>query len=240
MNLAKALENLGFSLKETAVYLACLELGSGGLTRITKKAGLPKSTTADILKSLSHRGLINIYIKKRRRHFSIIDPKILQEKVKRQENILNEVLPELLAVFNLPTEKPRVRFYEGRLGFRLLLDEVLNEAKELIAIGSAQELFGFLPDFFPQFSEERARRNIPLRILFKDSPKARERQVRDINDLRQSKLIKTDIPFSALFWHWRDKLAMVSFKKDFSIVVIEDPEIAQTFKAIFELIWSVL
>lgn len=238
MKLINDLEILGLSQKEAEVYLACLHLGSGNVSRLTQRASLPKSTVIDTLKSLIKKGLVDVYIKGRRKHYSVVNPEALNEKIKKQLVLIEEVLPQLKAFYNFSSTKPKVRFYEGEEGLRLIMNEIIKEAKDLIAFGSAADIFTILPDYFPKFSHERAKKGIPLRVIFRDSPKAHERQTLDKQELRSSKIIQSQIPFSALFWSWQNKLVMITFKKDVAVVLIEDEEIAQTFRSFFEFLWS--
>jgi len=60
LKLKKSLEGIGLSEKEVAVYLALLELGSGTVSKISRYAGINRTTGYDILDSLANKGLANI------------------------------------------------------------------------------------------------------------------------------------------------------------------------------------
>ena len=59
--LKNGLKELGFSEKESEVYLAMLELGPAAVQDIAKKAGVNRSTTYVMIESLKRRGLISTY-----------------------------------------------------------------------------------------------------------------------------------------------------------------------------------
>lgn len=234
----KELENVGFSQKEAEVYLAVLELGNGSAQMVTEKSGLPKSTTYDVLKSLSKKRLINIYLKGNRKRFSVSDPTILKEQIKKQEVVLTALLPKLEAMYGTKINKPKIRVYEGKSGVDVILKEILNEAKELISLSSAEDVFDKLRDHFPDFSKERARRKIPLRLITQDSPKARERQQSGPQELRRVKILDFPVPFKSLNFIWQNKIAMITLGEDLIILVLESKDLADTWKAIFELLWA--
>ena len=57
MNIAIILRQLGFSSKEATVYLAALELSMAPVSVIARKARLERSTTFEVLKKLSEKGV---------------------------------------------------------------------------------------------------------------------------------------------------------------------------------------
>lgn len=99
MKLTK-LEQLGLTKKQAKIYLACLELGSGTAQQIAEKARLPKSTVYDIMNSLISNGLVHTYRKGKKKYFSAADPELLQDKLKRQKQALDEIFPELQVLFS--------------------------------------------------------------------------------------------------------------------------------------------
>jgi len=237
MKRIKELEKFGLSEKEAQVYVACLELGNGSALRIAEKAKQPKSTTYDVLKNLSKKGMVTMYIKKKTKYFSTSDPIILKKTIQKQKEALESMWPELQALYNTAPHKPTVKFYEGKSGFRFVMNEILNEAKELISLSSIEDVWSTFSDFFPEFPEERTKRRIPIRIISRDSKKARERQKTGRAQLRTVKIMQTDIPFKSMLMIWNNKIALMSLGDDVIILIIESRDLVLTFKAMFELLW---
>lgn len=234
----KTLQGLGFSKNESSVYLALLKLKAGTAIEITEQAGLAKSTVYDTLRDLSQKNLVNIYKKRGRKHFSVNDPSILKDIFAEQKTALDRMLPELFALYSKGSAETRVQLYKGSDGIVLVSEQIFDEAHELLGIGSPEELFKNLPESFPYFTERRKEKGIPLRAIFRDSPKARERQQQDRQDLRQSKLVKPSIPFSSLLYAWENKIALLTVTDEAAAVVIENKELAQMLRALFELLWN--
>lgn len=233
-----ALQKLGLSQNESRVYLALLHMKSGTAVRIAERADIAKSTVYDTLKELAQRGLVNIYKKRGRKHFSPNDPRVLQENLAAQGLALTQALPGLQALFGRGAIGSKTDLYTGREGVERVVNEILSEADELLGVGSPEELFAHLPEFFPWFTQARKERNIPLRAIFRDSPKARERRKTDMDDLRESRLVKPDVPFSGFMYMWKDKIAMLTFTDEVVVVVIENRELHIMLRALFELLWN--
>lgn len=240
MQLSK-LRKLGLSENEAKVYLACLEVGHGSVQQIAEHAELPKSTVADVSKKMLKNGLLGIYMKKKRRQFVAASPHVLQEKISKAQELFTQTLPELLALYGGGTSvKPAVRLYEGRAGLGVILSEILAEATTMIGIGSVDELFVKMQEYFPSFPKERAKRRIPIRVILQDSPTARQRKAMGPQELREVKLMKSAAQFHCIIWIWNNKIASCILGAEMAFLVIESKELANMHRAMFEQLWSTL
>lgn len=146
MALEIELKNLGFSDKEAKVYLALLELGESPVQQISEKAKVNRATTYVVLEALQKRGLVTTVEKDKKVIFAAESPRALTRLLKAQEDELKtkheefkKMLPELEAVFNLASEKPTVRFFEGREGVRAVREDILqSRTKQLYNIYSKE------------------------------------------------------------------------------------------------------
>lgn len=238
MKLTTLLRAFGLSDKESALYLATLELGSGSVQKIARKAGLVRSTAYEVLEQLRNKGLVTTLLKKRVRYYSAEDPHHLIGWTESKMQLLKDALPELLALSGHARMRPGVRFYEGKDGIRTILKEILNEADSILAFGSAEDLFRELEDFQRFFVTERIRRKIPIRIIHRDSPKARERQRLGSAQLREIRIIPASYRYYGLIYIWKNKIALFSFKNDFEAVVVESAELSDMQKAFFGCLWD--
>jgi len=240
MDLEKILKSYGLTEKQAKIYLACLELGSASVQKISLMAGLPRSTCYEILEFLKQRSLVSTFSKKKTRYFSASDPKevikLAQEKVK----VLEQALPEFEAMYGSSKTRPAVRYYQGLEGIKLIFEEIAGEGKELLAFNSADDMFEILGDYWPRFIQERMERKIPVRVILRDSQKARERQRLGPSELRTVKLISPDYEFHGMVFIWQRKVAMFSFKKDLAALVIESEELAKVQRAMFDNLWQCL
>ncbi|MFA5022189.1 MAG: helix-turn-helix domain-containing protein [Patescibacteria group bacterium] len=239
MDLEKILKNYGLNEKQAKIYLACLELGSAPVQKISQKAGLPRSTCYEILEFLKQQSLISVFSKKKTKYFSAADPKVVIGLAKEKVSLLEQALPELEAVYGQAKIRPTVRFYQGELGMRLILEEVLKEAKEISVFSSADDLFATL-SFYPEFVKRRLKQKIPAKVILRESALAKERQRLGQPELREVKIIPANNDYHGLIYIWSKKVAMFSFKKDLVAIVIESEELANVQKAMFDNLWNLL
>jgi len=237
MNLKKVLENYGLSKKQASLYLACLEMDSASVYKISQKAKLPRSTCYEVLESLRGIGLVTTFRKKNVIYYSAEDPKIIINNTKEKIKDLEKALPEFLAMFGSSKTQPTVRFYLGKSGMKIILEEILNEADEIKGFSST-ELFNVLGDYWPNVIAKRTRKKIPAKILLEDSSKAEERKRLGPKELREVKIYPKKFKHSGIIMIWKNKIAMFSFKKDLMALIIESEELAYTQKMMFNYIWE--
>lgn len=240
MNLEKALKNYGLTEKQAKVYLACLELGSATVTKIAQKAGLPRSTCYEILEVLRGEGTVSTFQKKKVKYFSAENPEKAISIAKQRVELLEQALPQLRALYGDARIRPTVRLYQGRLGMKIILEEILEEAKELLAFSSAEDLFVTLEDEFPEFVKKRIKQKILAKVILRESAKAQERKRLGPSELREVRIIPESFKYHGAIFIWRSKIAMFSFKKDLVALVVESEELANVQKAMFDFIWESL
>jgi len=121
-----------------------------------------------------------------------------------------------------------------------VLEEILDEAKELQSFGSIDDIHEAVPDFTKRFSDERVRRGIPLKVILRDSPLARERQKSGPARLREVRLAPEGYKYSSVTYIWNDKVAMFSLTENKIAFVVESSELAEIQRAMFFLGWNSL
>jgi sugar-specific transcriptional regulator TrmB len=240
MNLEKTLFEYGLKEGHAKVYLAALELGSASIQKISQKAMLPRSTTENILESLHEKGLLSTFRKRRIRFFSAEDPHKIIQLAKSRASLLEQALPEFMALYGEAKVRPTVRYYQGKQAMKQILEEALDEAKEILFFSSSDDLFNTLIEDFPEFVKKRAAKKIPAKVILRDSAKARERQRLGPQELREVKIIPSSYNYHGMIMIWKNKISMFSFNKDLSAVVTESEELAETQRALFYLGWNTI
>ncbi len=239
------LKKLGLSDKEAQVYMSAMEIGSASaVSIIAKKAKVNRTTTYDILNSLEQKGLVVSQMRKENRYYQALPPEkivaYLKEQSRKFSNLAenaNHILPELNAHYRA-SGRPKVYFYEGDEGLIRVYEETLTSTEEILAYASDQANQVALPDYFPKYYKRRAEKNIPIRAIFPDTPKDRERHALDSKELRRSRIVpKEKLDFSPEINFFDDKIMIADWKEKLGII-IESKEIAKVFKQTFELAWE--
>jgi len=242
----KILQNLGLNEKEVKIYLTCLKAGPSPVRRIAQESEINRGTAYDILRSLIDLGLISYYHKDKKQYFIAEDPNkikdVLEKKqrelVKTQEEI-EKIIPELKSLYNNAGAKPVVKFYEGYSGLKLILQDVINTAKNVsdrqYYVYSAATIKEYLYNVYPEFSQDRIKADIKVQVI-SIGPGGETRGL----DERKWLTDKESTPTYTIIYAGR--VAMISVDSNHKPigVIIEDNNIYQTQKMMFEFIWGKL
>lgn len=232
-------ENLGITTDQAKVYLAALELGQASMQGLAHKSGVKRTSIYNFINELTDKKLIITSQKRKRTVYSAVHPNQLLELEKVRLSEITQALPELLAIHNQSTTKPRVTFYEGVDGIKEVLLDMLNVKQPIVAISDYKQMAETMGDeYFEGFPPERARRGIVSKNIVPDTPKARELAKKDARYLRETKFLriadlKTEINI------YGDKVALNSYpsRPPFA-VIIEDSNIAGALRTMWEELWN--
>ncbi len=239
ISLKNLFKELGVNDEQAKVYLAALELGQANMNELAEKAGLKRTSVYNYVDELIEKKLITTGKKRKRTVYSAIHPNMLMEIEKARLSELERNLPELLAVYNKSKTKPKVTFYEGINGIKTVLQDMLKEKQTISAFSDFKHMAAVFGDYyFDVFPPERAKRGIVSRNIVPDTPKARELAKKDARYLRQTKFLqipdlKTEINIYA------NKVALNSYQSSPPFgVIIEDHDIAETLRAVWQQLWN--
>ena len=129
MDLNEILTNIGLDQKETATYMAVLELGTASVYSIAKKAELKRPTVYRILDQLKQKGLVSIIPRIKKQLFTAESPENIIRELQRKTEVMKRYLPEFLALQNTKKEKPQVQLFEGKEAVRQIYQKILLKCK---------------------------------------------------------------------------------------------------------------
>ncbi len=149
-------------------------------------------------------------------------------------------MPEFLSLYGENKTRPTVRFYEGKKAMKIILDEILEDKKELFAFSSTDDLDNVIGKEFQAYVGLRVKNKIPSKVIMRDSPLARIRQETGIKELREVRIIPEAYEHHNLVYIWKNKVAMFTLVKNFNVLVTESDELSQFYKSMFDYIWNTL
>jgi sugar-specific transcriptional regulator TrmB len=242
----RELQKLGLSEKEAKVYLASLELGPSVVQLIARKAGVNRATTYVMIESLIKKGLMSSFEKGKKRFFTAEPPEQLlailrkqESEIKEKEKSLEELLPELRALFAGAEEKPRVRFFEGLEGLKALQNDILNSKfsslEEFVAL---DECYRILPPGEKDHRQKIAEKtkDIPVRVIYTTS---KGKILPQFEGKRERRFVPLEkFPFTTEINIYGSKVAIASCKGKVIGVIIENKDIADALRAFFNLAWE--
>lgn len=249
MQIETILKNFGLNEKEIAVYLALIELGPSPVRLLSAKSGVNRGTTYDILKSLISLGLVSYYNKQSHQYFAAEQPEKLLSAVKDKEQRLLELkdnirqsLPQLKFLFERQGGKPAVKLYEGLRGVKTILEDVLEsvgrEKVKLYYVYSSASLRKDVYEAMPKFSDLRKAKKISVKTIALG-------QGGQLVGLDERKWLKGGREGGLKATYeiiYAGKVAHISLDDAENPVgvVIQNQEIYETQKVIFESLWEKL
>lgn len=161
---------------------------------------------------------------------------IARNEVLRHEKQVRDTMPTLLDYFYAFSEQPGVRFYQGQDGIKQIFDDMLRTQKDIYLVRSSADIKFFDEQFFDAFRAKRAKRGITTHALTPDTTHARKNKAQD----EQMKFLRTLIPSSSytasVEWNaYGNKVAVISYGEEAMGMIIESPQIAESFRQLFAL-----
>ncbi len=236
------LEKLGLSPNESKIYLALLEIGSSTADKISQKAGIHRRTIYDNVEKLLNKGLISYVIKANKKYFEAADPHKLKdilnekhEKIKEQDEILNNLLPELILTQKLSGNKQEVTIYKGKKGIKTILWDILRERKENRVIGAhAIEEYGGL---FALFNKKRINLKIKNKMIFKKEDVLRAKKFKNLK-YTETRVMPKEHASPLSINIYGDKTALLVSSNEPIGILIKNKDTSGGFKAYFEMLWN--
>jgi len=244
---AKTLENIGLSKNEIKVYLALLDLGLSLAGRITNKAGMHRRAVYDSLNRLVEKGLVSYVIQLGKKHFEASNPQKLlallkenESEIKRKEESIQSLLPELLLKYNETKSDLNASIYKGKEGLKTVMELILKEKNEWFTIGSTGKGQEALQYYLEQFSKRREKLSIKRKILVAKTKKGIEySKILEKQSFVDIKFLPEEIQNPQTIWIFGNKVAIILVSVEQPIVFfIDNKEISKSFQDYFELLWK--
>jgi len=237
MELAKSLQYLGLNEKQAKVYLALLQMGSGSVPGISIKAGTKRPTTYLLLEELRMKGLATLLPKKKKAVYTAESPQRLSEEQREREEVIQESLPELLAIYNSQKEKPKVTYYQGEDNIIKLYEEVFRE-KEILFYGSIESISSEVYKRVEKYLEIINKEKLNVREILQTDEKSIEFKKNNSSENHQIKIAPENYKFPTDNMIFGNKVAIITYKDTPMAVVIESNNVVATYKSLFEIAWK--
>ncbi len=241
---AKSLiENMGFSPKKAAIYLALLELGESDAASIAKKVELKRTTVYNILPELISEGFIRSSPIAGKTTYHIDSPSRLEKSLEERRESITSLIPQLEKMQGLFNYKPKVTSYEGLPGLKEIYKDFIEVSRKgdiMRAYVSTRNYFNQLPlDFIVEYAKKRRDKGIRLRLIT-DTSEVLENVKKEAKEyLREIKSADSQVfDFSGETIIYGDKVGFISYKENFLGVIIESKEISAMQRAAFDLLWE--
>ncbi len=237
--LQNIIENIGLTQKEARIYLAALEIGSNPVSKIATKAKLNRVTTYDIIEKLAKRGLVSSFTRAKVKFYSARDPELVVNDFKKKVEEMETALPVLKQMNGEAANKPKVMSYESIEAIKTIFKDALSTDGEILICSNIKETELHWPTFMMDFEKKRMEYELPLRLITINDSRGQFMREYDDEFQRTTRLIAGEANFKATTIIYGNKVAMISFAAQTG-VLIEDVEICESQKALFETNWKTI
>lgn len=244
MNLNQSLKDIGFTPNEIKVYFYVLEKGASTPPQISKGISMPRSNIHYILTNLVEKDVLKKQVKGKRFVYIPNDPSITLLLADRRRKIMEEIVPDLQALYKNSTNKPVIKFYDGILEISQIFEDIIfMREKKLIAFASIKKLFSKMPLSFP-IKIQRAIKQKEIffqEILTLDSKKDAEEAKINMSPYYDYKILSEKYPdFPTDILVWDDSLALITLSEPEFGVVLTNKSLADTYRTHFKIMWNSL
>ncbi|MCA9495408.1 MAG: hypothetical protein KC589_00560 [Nanoarchaeota archaeon] len=234
------LESLGLTKQEINVYKTLLDNGPLFVSSIAQKTGIHRRNIYDCLERLGKKGLVGYIKENNKKSYSVLNPKIILEKLEKRKESFEEILPEILNKYNVKNEKKETLFFRGKEGLKQIFEDQLIVEKEILINGANSNVEETLKYFFPRYNRIRKEKKIKCRIIFDESFKNEKNVLAQLKKIPLSKIkfISNFNKTPTSQYIYGDNVAIVVWSENPLAILIRQKEIAQNFKDSFELMWK--
>jgi len=237
MDLKTPLQEFGLTDKETAVYLALLPLDNVTVQEIVKKLPYPRTTVYNTLTYLAEKGLVSKIIKRGITYFTATPPDRLKDKLAEKQRLIESILPQLKELKQTTHKPSTVEIYEGFKGIYTIVSDIFKKKQQTYYFGNYKKSLDILKHLPGHARTMRLEKNIPAKIVIDPADEVIFHTKR-YKQLTQMRFLKSMEDFPAMVFIYGTKVAMFTTQGDLVGIIIDNKEISQAMKMIFEMYWT--
>lgn len=249
MKYSESLKKIGLTKDQAAVYQVLVKVPLLPARVISVQAKVPRELTYIVLGQLEQKGLVERSSQGKIALFRAKEPSVVlkqlveQKKVEAQEAeaTYQAVVTDLVGDFNSGHGKPFIRFYEGIDGLEKTYNHLLRHAKTVYVIRS---LFDYehkeLRAAVVKQLEKQAKQGIRSYVISPKLPHMKaERVMHDMERNITRRVVpqeKLELPSQIIIYN--NTVSITSMREELVTTVIENKDIALTFRKIFDYLWE--
>ena len=241
----ETLQQLGLSKNEAEIYEALLTDGGSSVTAISNATGINRRNVYDVLNRLTEKGLVFEILKKRETIYTAVNPRKLNEFVEEEKQALASIMPNLQKLYTSKPKKEEIMIYQGIEGVKRYIRDTLRVGEDVYSIGiTGAWRDKRLKSTIEIFDKEGSKKGIRQYLIFEPSAEKHIAEILGTIPYTQHRILPPEFATETMVEVFGDHCVFLSgasfeeAEKDFSITVIVNQQIADSFRAWFKLIWS--
>jgi|SRR3989344_501677 len=233
------LKEFGLTGNEVKIYLLLLKKGSLNSYEIAETLGLHRGYTYDALKRMQEKEAINYFLKDNKKYFQATSPENLVELLKFKLENLQKIVPKLMDLLSVSEkEKTKVEVHKGKRVYRTLLKDIISTIKKggtvlLIGVDEETLMNEVEPIYLNQYFTTIKEKNIKEKVIMKKGNKKYTIPNVSHKFLDEKYIGNVEQIF------YGNKVAIFILGDPDYLIIIENEEVATSYRKQFELLWSI-
>lgn len=242
------LKQLDFSNKEASVYLAALAMGNGTVTELAKRSKIKRPTTYVILEKLKEMGLVFLSEKSGKQVFASQSPDKLLKLVEQEkselmenENELKRAIPAFEALGKKGSSIPLIKYYEGKENVWNIISDMVEsgEVSWIIVPGKYFDIYG-KEKMLNKIIKRRSQIGNKAFMISDHHPEEIKLWKRQETDIREYRFLPELKQLEVSIYLYGDVVALLFLTEPYNGLVIENKELFDVFKFMFDSLWREL
>ncbi|HSX15656.1 MAG TPA: helix-turn-helix domain-containing protein [Candidatus Saccharimonadales bacterium] len=246
------LEDIGLTTVQAVAYKTLVESGPLSAPALASKTGESRTNGYKVLDRLVELGLVIRESRGGKFQYAAASPAALEQLVKQQaeavhqkERRLNSELSHMLDYYFARTERPGIRYFQGKDGIASIHKDQLLTRKEICYIRTPSDVTLIDPDELHRMRNMYPKFGIHRRVIIPDSGPVRpltpdNRMPVDESDrhmlLKRTWIHEQDYTAPVEWSVYGDKLSIVQYGEEAMGMIIESAPIAEAFRQLFGLL----
>lgn len=163
-------------------------------------------------------------------------------KIRKQQEAFSNLLPQLYGIRNEQFSIPKIRLYQGEEGMKTVLDDTLSTHEIIYTYVNAEDMETYFKSINDPYAQKRVEKNIKKRVFVEDTPWSRDflknyigMKVSEVKFLPPKKIFHLEMNI------YDGKVTYLTYRDKEPIgIIIEDHDIYEVQRALFETLWSMI
>lgn len=246
----EVLRELGLTEGEIKVYLALSRLGESTSGPLVDESGVSVSKVYTILDRLAKKGLASHIVKRKTKYFRAADPNRLlvywqekEENLKQQRDKLKELIPILSVQQQTAITSETAQVYDGLKGIQTARERslrLLKKGEQMWVIGISRTPYdGPMNSYFKKYHKLRYEKGIKCKYIYNEYAKDPYGIDSSKYPLSEVRYMPHDLVTHGWLEIYGDTVTIgINKGRSFS-VVIQNQDVADSFKVYAEMLWGV-
>lgn len=235
------LRKLGLTKNASLIYLALLEDGPSLISQISRKTNLHRPMIYRAIKELENHGLISVAPRGKQKRYVAEAPERLETLIGQLKGDFEKFMPAIKHLYENRSNKPVLRFFEGKEGITALTDDLVETLKKgeiYYRYSSRKAETEALKYFSPKYIATKNAKDIQRFVI--SNPDFMNTRKPDMNRIVKAIPAKYGLfDYNIVQFIYGNKVGFIDYDTEV-VIIIEHPTIAEFQKKIFKAFFDLL